>query len=477
MYSLPLLNQLDKPKYLQLADALRSAIRQGQLQPGERLVSARSLAESLTLNRHTVMNALQLLVAEGWLASQERSGYVVEASLPIESSRGSASMPQFNPIVPTFAQPLSLPKAPPHLSYDYHFGGGLPDLQLFPYSSFRRMLAEACLHRELGHFHYSEVAGVNALQLQVLAYLRRARALNYQEVLICNGSQEALYLVAKAFLREGDEVAMENLGYPPAKKAFASFGARLRGIPQDEQGICTQALKNVLSEGKVRLLYLTPLHQYPTTVTLSPARRLEVYQLCYQHGVFIVEDDYDHEFHYACQPLRPLAADDPAGIVIYLSTFSKLMFAGARTGYICASEHVLPQLVALKQLLNHKNDAVMQLAIAKWMAKGEFERHLRKMTKLYHARRDAMVNELGQWQRQGKIKQFTIPDGGMALWVDSGIDVRGLAQQAAKLGVFIQTEEEFLLAPEHLPTHIRLGFAGQSSERAKQGLAQLMTLL
>ena len=469
-----------QPKYLQLADAIRLAIKKGLLQPGEKLSSAREFAQALKINRHTVMNALAELVAEGWLVSHQRSGYRVNQALPITQSKELAQAHPIEEHQFAFARPLAYQPTPKMSDYPYCFAGGLPDLQVFPYREFQRCLSKACRETQFSAFHYGEAGGSPLLKEQVSDYLRRARGIKesaQKEVMICNGSQEALFLIAKAFINEGDKVAVEALGYPPARAAFKECGASLVAIAQDHEGVCPHDFERQLKLGRIKLLYLTPLHQYPTTVTLSIVRRLKLYKLACEYGVVIIEDDYDHEFHYACQPLQPMAANDPTLRVIYLSTFSKLMFAGARVGYIYAAQEVIAQLSGLKQIINHKNDIVMQHAVAHWMQEGGFERHLRRMTKLYHSRLTAMVAELERYQDLGYPIEFTSPDGGMALWVKVNCSVVGVKAALAIQGVYLQTEDEFVVDGLHEPSHLRLGFAGQDEQKMKAGLAIIFAQL
>lgn len=470
-------NEQRKAKYLQLAQALRSAIIKGDIAVGTKLSSARKMAQTYQLNRHTIMNALQLLVAEGWVESHERSGYKVTQTLPIQSSANTKQVPIVTPKPYKFAKELAVPAPAMNLNdFKYNFAVGLPDLNCFPYKQFKRSLSYVFNHADTSKFHYGDISGVSELKQQVSSYLHKARNLKVTDLLICNGSQEALFLISKAFINKGDFVAVETLGYPPARKAFAACGAQLVDIKQDEHGLCVDDLKAQLSQYSIKMLYLTPLHQYPTTVTLSPTRRMQIYQLCYKYGVMIIEDDYDHEFHYKCQPLQPMAADDPAGIVIYLSTFSKIMFSAARIGYICAPPEVIAQLCAWKQLMNHKNDVVMQLAVAHFMKEGSFETHLKRMTKLYKKRFEAMDNELSLMQSKGLPIEYVKPDGGMAMWVNLNKPVHGLKSALQMQGVYIQAEPEFYYqeaARSLIPkkqSYIRLGFAGQSTHAAREGL-------
>ena len=479
------LSEQYKAKYLQIAGAIRKAIKHGQVSPAEALPSARKLAEQLQTNRHTIMAAYAELVAEGWVEAKQRSGYRVVSTLPVQSSKKIKHLTTDDH---KRAQPAAFAwqfvrhgynqnnkKAS---DYDYNFSGGQPDIALFPFSEFNRCFVKAnqCIKVEL--FSYGDSFGEPQLIAQIGTYLRRVRAISDKQILICNGSQEALYIISQLLLQRGDFVAVEQLGYPPAWGAFKSAGAELLAIKQDEKGIIPDHLESVLKQGKVKLLYLTPLHQYPTTVTLSISRRMQIYQLAVKYNVAIVEDDYDHEFHYKCQPLAPMAADDPYGLVIYISTFSKLMFGAARIGYLVANKALIEQAAAFKTLINHKSNIMLQQTVALWMKTGGFERHLRKMTRLYQQRRDAMVEQLQSYQQQGVPISFNIPDGGMALWVKTEKRVNNLKTKLLDENVYIQTEAEFNVLHNHndeTPEYnIRLGFAGMNEEQSQHGLVRLI---
>jgi len=212
---------------------------------------------------------------------------------------------------------------------------------------------------------------------------------------------------------------------------------------------------------------------------------MQIYQLAVQYGVAIVEDDYDHEFHYDSQPIAPMAADDPAGLVIYISTFSKLMFGGARIGYVVACNPLIERLAAYKMLMNHKCNVLVQQSVAKWMQQGGFEGHLRRMTRLYHKRRDFMVLQLKSYQDQGLPIYFEVPAGGMAIWLDMGKSIIGLKEKLLTKRVYLQTEVEFnilkkssdadLSAREY--RFIRLGFAAMNEVEVTEGLAIIMATL
>ncbi|WP_067043226.1 PLP-dependent aminotransferase family protein [Moritella sp. JT01] len=465
-----------RAKYLLIADALKQAIKQGQVVPSEALPSARTLATQLNVNRHTIMAAVAELVAQGWIEAKERSGYRVVNKLPIQTSKAIASTTvehhtfdwQFRHKKTTAIAPTKGASA-----YKYNFSGGQPDNRLFPFNEFKHYFSQLCQHPKFTHLGYDNSVGETDLITQISTYLRRVRSITNKEIMICNGSQEGLYMVSKLLLQAGDKVAVEQFGYPPAWAAFKSSGAELVVIEQDNKGIIPAHLAAQLEQGNIKLIYLTPLHQYPTTVTLDASRRIQIYQLAAQYGVAIIEDDYDHEFHYDSQPIAPMAADDPLGLVIYISTFSKLMFGGARIGYVVANNALITELTAYKTLMNHKSNVLMQQAVAKWMQQGGFESHLRRMTRCYHKRRDFLVNLLRDYQQQGLPITFDCPPGGMALWVDMGVSIIGLKQTLLTKDVYLQTEVEFNLITEQDKSQyrfIRVGFASMNEVEITQGM-------
>ena len=485
------LTQIDnnQPKYRQLADVIRKAIRSGTLLAGDALPSVKSLSEDLLFNRHTVMKSLAELVAEGWIESRERIGYRVVADVPIEKSQQFTEgddkstdnrVLNFRVIKPIKSIPLY-----PSSAYRYNFSGGQPDMALFPFSEFKSHMSDVLSRPQLDEFGYGDNAGTHDLREQVKHYIRKSRGVTERDIVITNGSQEALYIVAQLLLKAGDKVAVEALGYPPAMDVFENAGAELVSVKQDAYGIVPSDLEAKIVAGNIRLIYLTPLHQYPTTKTLSVSRRMAVYQLASTHNIPIVEDDYDHEFHFRCQPLAPMAANDPRQLVIYISTFSKIMFPGARVGFMAINHDFAKAVEAHRVLICHKSNVLMQSALARWMKSGGFERNLRRVTRQYQQRRDHAVKLLNQLD----CFEFTAPDGGMALWLkikNKEVKASVLAEKVKASGVYIQHEQNFLTTDvtrnmasthEHNDEYIRLGYAGMSDENFAEGLALIVEYL
>lgn len=479
------LNHHTTTKYLAISQAIRDAIKQGQVKPLEQLPSARQLAEQLNTNRHTIMAAFNELIAQGWIISKERKGYFVAVDLPVNSSKSTSPInePTTDHFHWQFTKNIEASPIQATSNYRFNFAGGTPDITLFPFNELKSHINDAFNRPSINELNYGNSAGFSPLIEEVSQYLRRVRSINNREIVITNGSQEALYILSQILLSPDVSVATEAMGYSPAWRSFTSSGAKLVSIEQDEQGMIPQALesaikKQLAAKQPITLIYLTPLHQYPTTVTLPVSRRHAIYKIASHYKIAIIEDDYDHEYHYRCQPLAPMASDDPSGLVIYLSTFSKVMFPGARIGFMALDATLCNAVVNYKAIINHKVSVPMQDAIARWMKSGDFERYLRKATKTYHQRRDFMVEQLTHYQQLGMVEQFAIPDGGMAMWVELTSSAQELAEYAASNGIFIQQESQFLVnKTQSRDRFIRLGFAGMSTSDIELGLQSLFKQL
>lgn len=476
-----ILSQDDKPIYLKIADAIRKLIADGSLCPGDRLMSTRQLAAQLDVNRNTVINALAELVAEGWIISSERSAFRVNDVLPdgFFRTRREDQLKEF-PV-----------KTDWELSRETDLMGNFfnipasqvlldsssPDLRLFPVNEFKNCMVEALTFSPGKVLGYARGQGQGHAPLisALTTYLRRFRSISDHELMVTHGSQEALFLCGLAFLGHGKRVAVPELSYPPAWEAFRASGATLIGIKSDRAGIDPDSFASIVKKQKIHLVYLTPLHQFPISRKLSQHRRNHIYAIAAQHGIPIVEDDYDHEFHYETSTPSPMASQDSAQIVIYISTFSKILFPGIRIGFMAVPKVLLEPLVRFRRIVNLQNQTVTQDAVARWMQTPGFEKHLYAMRQRYQERRDFMAAVLNKMKATRESLDFHTPEGGMAIWLDTGENSSLLAKQALKQGFTLQHEGLFHLHNQP-GTHIRLGFSAHSKEEINQGLEQLQTL-
>ena len=446
--------------YLQIAQSLRDAVDSEIISPGELLPSTRALGTQLKVHRHTVTRALEELVSEGLLQAEPGRGYRV-LSQPQELQAEPAHWSTF-----PLTEELGM-----NPEIDYAFPSGKPDLREFPTDDFFRVLRGKLRSvppdQLLG---YSSPAGSLHLRTQLKKYLARMRGLTSGEILVTHGSQEAILLLGLLLARGAEKkIAVESLGYRPAWDALRLSGAELVGVPVDQDGLRVDALEQLLKREEISLLYLTPLHQYPTTATLSRERRQKLLRLISEYQVPVIEDDYDHEFHYTGKPNRPLAGDDASGLVMYVSTFSKLVYPSSRIGYCLVPPQVFEPLNRLKRSTTRQNDLLVQETMATWMAKGGLDRHLRRMRKLYSERLEVMADELTKLGLN-----FRMPNGGMSIWVDLGVRAPEILEHCEQRGLILRPGSDYALTQSEQPVHhIRLGFACASPKEIREGMKTL----
>jgi GntR family transcriptional regulator/MocR family aminotransferase len=306
---------------------------------------------------------------------------------------------------------------------------------------------------------YGDPRGSARLRAALAEMLARARGLAVDEssLLVTRGSQMALWLAAHALVAPGDVVAVEALGYRPAWDALRAAGARLEPLPVDRGGLRVDALAALCTRRSLRALYLTPHHQYPTTVTLTAPRRIELLRLARRHRFAVLEDDYDHEFHYQGRPVLPLASADPGGSVVYVGTLSKVLAPALRLGYLVAPPPLIERLAAERVLVDRQGDRVLEEAVAELLEEGEVQRHVRRVRRIYRARRDILATELTA--RLGDRVRFALPSGGMALWCEApGIDTTAWEARALAAGVGFQAARRFTFDGRPRAA-ARLGFA------------------
>jgi GntR family transcriptional regulator / MocR family aminotransferase len=369
--------------------ALRAAVVDGRLPAGHRLPPTRTLAADLGVSRGSVATAYERLVAEGYLSAKVGSGTFVAAAVPAPPRRPAGGADPLRPRTgwPLTPEPVSGDAPKPR----YDFRAGVPDAGLFPFDTWRRLVAAESRLRANSPGTYAGPAGHPALRAAIARYLGVSRSLraSADDVVVTNGTQHALDLIARVLLRPGDVVAVEEPGYPPARRLFAAHGCRVVGVPVDAEGVVAAALP-----AAARLVYTTPSHQFPLGGTMSLARRRELLDWARRRPAAIVEDDYDSEFRFSARPLEPLAGLDTAGRVLYAGTFSKTMLPAIRTGFVLAPPAVRAALAAARQLSDGYGPPAPQAALARFIDDGQLARHVRRAAKEYARRHDRIVAAL-----------------------------------------------------------------------------------
>ncbi|NIJ58675.1 GntR family transcriptional regulator/MocR family aminotransferase [Pseudochelatococcus lubricantis] len=445
-----------EPVFLALARAIVAEIERGRLNPGDPLPGTRALSKSLSLNRNTVDAAYQELVMQGWLAAEPSRGTFVAGDLPESGRAPVRAMPAAEAEVVCDARPM------------LSLSDGAPDPRLAPVAAlgraFRRALAAPSF---LAGGGYGDPRGSPALREALSLYLREERGLTVQagDILITRGSQMALFLAAAAVAEPGSAIAVETPGYPLAWAAFRAAGARVVGVPVDEGGIVPDALERLAErEPRLKAVYVTPHHQYPTTVTLGAARRLRLMGIARRFRLTVIEDDYDHEYRFEGRPVLPLAARaEPDVPAIHLGSLSKLIAPGIRIGYAVAPAALLRRMADRREAIDRQGDVPLEQALAGIIADGTLARHARKARRIYHARRDSLAALLTE--RLGGSAAFTLPAGGLAIWLRLRQNAEtpaaeSWAANAARLGLSVLPGVRFALDVARPPEAFRLGFAG-----------------
>jgi len=463
----------------QIVSAIAAEIQRGRLRPGDRLPGSRTLARTLRVHRQTVVSAVDEPIAEGWLVSRRASGTFVADGLPEQIPKRFAGTDRSRRVMPR-RMAIALSDAPdPELPAMVSRGavlmsGTRPDVRLLPADLIGRAYRRVLRTVGSGLLSYGDPAGLLRLRRELAAMLSTTRglAVDAASILVTRGSQMALALSARALIRSGDAVAVEDPGYRPAWEAFKLAGAEIVPIRVDEHGLDVRALQQLTRLRKIRAVYVTPHHQFPTTVTLTAPRRLTLLQLAAKERFAVIEDDYDHEFHYSGRPVLPLASADAHGVVIYIGTLSKVLAPALRLGFVVAPPDLIERLVAYRSFLDLQGDPVLECALAELLDEGVIQRHVRKVRRIYHARRDMLVTALRA--QLGEFLSFTEPSGGTAVWVrtrdartttrwarrarelgvvfdeGSAFTVNGVPASGARLGFACLAEDELMLAVRRL---------------------------
>jgi GntR family transcriptional regulator / MocR family aminotransferase len=457
--------EAELPPFLQIARALAADIQRGRLRPGDRLPGSRRLATSLRVHRNTVLAALNELTAEGWLETAPGRGTFVTRGIvhprgrpfsrrPGVRARVPAEVPFALPDAPAAYRPPKLPRGTLNLS------NGSPDVRLVPAKSIGRAYRRVLALRGADLLAYGDPEGHPALRAALASMLANTRGLSVgpDDVLVTRGSQMALTLVARALLRPGDVVAVEQYGYRPAWEALRAAGATVLPVAIDGDGIDVDALARLANRTKIRAVCVTPHHQYPTTVTLKAGRRLALLTLARAKRFAIVEDDYDHEFHYDGRPVLPLASADHGGLVVYIGTLSKILAPGLRIGYVVAPTEVMRNIAAIRSLLDLQGDLATEAAVASLIEDGELARHIARVRRVYANRREILASSLERVFGEGV--EFTLPPGGMALWVKLriAVDVEAWARRSVRHGVSFYTGQRYAFDGQPKP-FARFSFA------------------
>ena len=468
------------PLYRQLTDWFRQAILDGRFKAGQRLPSTRGLAKELGISRIPVLSAYEQLLAEGYLESRVGAGTRIACSLPAETprplkARGPAAAASPRRRVARRVVDTQLPD-PMWLKNMGAFRVGLPALEHFPAQAWTRLITRHARNTSHAAMVYGDALGQAALREAIAAYLGTFRGVRCEasQIMVTTGSQQGLQCAAQALTDPGDKVWLEEPGYPGARQAFAMAGAKLVPVRVDAEGL--DVADGMRRARDARLAYITPSHQFPLGGTLSATRRMALLDWAERNGAWIVEDDYDSEYRFGGRPLAALQGSDAGGRVIYVGSFSKVMFPALRLGYVVVPRDLLPAFAVIRDASDTFTASLPQAALADFIREGHFARHLRRTRQVYRERHASLV-EAVQDQLLGKL-ELVGADTGMHLtaFLPEGVDDVELTRRAAAAGVSVRPLSILYLKPPRRGGLI-LGYGGATPEQIREGVRVLKGLL
>jgi GntR family transcriptional regulator/MocR family aminotransferase len=456
----------------QIYQQVRAAILDGRLLAGNSLPSTRELARRLDVSRNTVSAAYDRLMAEGYLAA--RAGvrtYVSDHVLEREHDPIGTSGPASRPRRVWDRQPAPIDLSDGPL---FDFRSGVPDARLFPFATWRSLVGRELRETTVGSGAYAEPSGHSGLRSAIARHVGVSRGVRATaaQVLVTSGSQQAVDLVCRVIVEPGDVVAVEDPGWLPPRVLFETAGANLAAVPVDAEGLVVDAIPD-----RARLVYVTPSHQFPLGVAMSMRRRLSLLSWAQRADATIIEDDYDSEFRYDGRPVEPLHSLDRCGRVVYVNSFSKTMLPTLRLGFCIAPPTLIPALQKAKYCLDWHTTLPMQAALARFIDTGLFARHIRRMRRVYQARRDRIVAMLAH----DFVEELEpiVPVAGLHLATrmpDPGRDDEAVAARARQVGVGLGSLSFFAVTRPQTRGLV-LGYGLIPIDRIEPGLRRLRRCL
>lgn len=466
------------PLYRQLYFAIREAILANRLQPGARLPATRTLAQDMNLSRNTVVSAYEQLLAEGYLDGRTGAGSYVSTVLPedllnarqapaadrVKESPGPSLSARGKRLAALREASGTMPKP---------FSPGLPELVAFPFEEWARLLARRWRSPPRSFLVGGDPSGYRPLREALAEYLGAARAVSCgpDQILIVSGAQQAVDLAARTLLDPGDEVWMEEPGFGGTRGALIAAGATLVPVPIDVEGI--SVVQGLRASPAARMACVSPSHQYPLGVTMTLRRRLELMDWAQSADAFILEDDYDSEYRYAGRPLAAMQGLDEDGRILYIGSFSKVMFPGLRIGYIVVPEPLIDAFRSVRRLLDSHPSAVPQAALADFMTDGYLTAHIRRMRALYAERQQALLDAI-----PAGLLDLSPHDSGMHLvgFLPDDCDDIAISRKAAEAGVIAPPLSSYYRGAS-ARRGLLLGYAGVSDAEMRTASARLTDVL
>ncbi len=473
------------PMHRQLSDWFRRAIVDGQMRPGQRVPSSRSLASELKISRITVLNAYEQLYAEGYLETFVGAGTCVARSIPEETLRSSSAKPRHTPLRPAghnaprrISRRAALMREPAQTWLDSQgaFRIGLPALDHFPLRTWSKLVNRHARKPAVDMMVYGNPMGYLPLREAIAEYLNTVRAVrcDASQIVMTTGSQQGLQICAHVLLDAGQRVWVEEPGYPGARQALMTVGARPVPVPVDLEGL--NVAEGIRRGRNAHAAYVTPSHQFPLGMTMSATRRMQLLNWAMRSGSWIIEDDYDSEYRFGLRPIASLQGMDTDDRVIYVGTFSKVVFPALRLGYVVVPKDLVPAFFDARNAIDTFSSTLYQVVMTDFIREGHFARHIRRMRTLYMERRTALLEAIDKHMKN----QLEVigAEAGMQLvaLLPPGIDDIAVSRKAARHGV---SARPLSLCYANPPARggLILGYGGASVHEIHDGIRKLATCL
>ena len=470
------------PIYRQLYDWFRRAITGGQLRPGQRVPSTRNLATELKISRMPVLGAFEQLLAEGYLETFVGSGTCVARSIPDDTLRRPVvnARKLLHEIVKKRGprglsrRGVALTHLPAQSWLDNlgAFRVSLPALDHFPIDVWSKLVARHSRRPPKGIMAYGDAMGYQPFREAIADYLGAVRGVRCEasQILVTTGSQQALQISAQVLLNPKDRVCIEEPGYPGARQAFITVGAQLIPVRVDRDGM---NVREIVRRGRdAHAVYVTPSHQYPMGVTMSAARRMLLLNWAARSGAWIIEDDYDSEYRFGSRPIASLQGLDTDERVIYIGTFSKVMFPALRLGYVVVPKDLVRAFAAARDAADIFSSTLYQAVLTDFLREGHFARHIRRMRMLYLDRRKTLTNAIDSQMKD--MLEVIGAEAGMHLvgLLPRGANDVAVSRMAAQRGISaIPLSTCYLTLPTR--SGLILGYGGANSHQIRDGISKL----
>ena len=472
------------PLYRQLYEGFRDAILERRLRAGQRIPSTRTLSAELRISRLPILNAFEQLVAEGYFESGVGSGTFVARNVPGKAA--ATDRPSVQEMEPhRVRRPVSREsdfllrkEKDPWLAGWGAFRVSEPAVDRFPLGIWSRLVGRhgRMLHKRPEILKYGDPMGYRPFREEVAAYLRTARAVRCEadQVMVVSGSQHALELTARVLLEPGNPVWVEQPGYGGARDVLRLRGAKLVAVPVDSEGL--NVAEGIERCPRARAAYVTPSHQYPMGMTMSASRRLHLLDWAHRSGSWVVEDDYDSEYRYENLPIASLQGLDRDSRVLYIGTFSKVLFPALRVGYLVVPADLVERFAAVRAATDDFPATFLQIVLTDFLREGHFARHLRRMRALYGDRRAALADAIQE--ELGEVLSVYGAEAGMHLVaaLPKGFSDLDVSLRAARRGLWAMP-----LSPCYFGKALRqglvLGFGGTSIPEIRDGVRRLRGVL